>query len=159
MASQVAIPDSIPNNTFKNGQYPHMYITQSFQDNPESDTASMNPNLSPLEFVGLRNQVHILQDGITDRAKKPTCGVEDCDQILLGKRGYTIMDATTPKTAAYQTNFKTTSYLETLQSSMQNSLMSRGILLGVKPSAFTAFQQLQAIGAPRPPPYTAAGML
>jgi hypothetical protein len=135
--SLVTVPDSIPNNAFKHGAFPHRYTTMSIMDYPEPDTQPIRPDLSPLEFIGLRTMEHMVPgDQMCKLSQYPTTFAQGMDARMMGKTPTKTMDAvpmSARQSVPYQSNFQTTSSIATMKDSRTNINLNKGIMVGANP--------------------------
>jgi hypothetical protein len=135
--SLVRVPDSIPNNTFKNGAYPHTFTTMSIMDYPEPDTQPLQPNLSPLEFIGLRTmEHHVPGDAMCKLSQYPTTFAQGLDARVMGKTPTSTTDAVPikeRKRVPFQSTYQTTSSISTMKDSRVNINNNKSIMVGTNP--------------------------
>lgn len=128
MGSLVHVPDSVPNNTFKNGAYPHTYTTLNYQENPEPDTASLMQSLSPLEFASLANMTHHLPANEQKKFNQPVLWSQGRDDMLRAKRKWKTSDGMSPRFSPYQSTAKTSTNIGVLKAAKSNAGMNRSML-------------------------------
>lgn len=126
------VPDSIPNNTFKGGAYPHSYTTLSYNDFPEPDTQPIQQNLSPLEFASQSRMAHFLPTKFAENMgqQRANTWAEGLDVAVTGERKLSTSDGREIIWTPYQSVHKTSTNVPIVRNAQMSSRSDAMILAG-----------------------------